>query len=476
MTTQLSRPTVRRVLPRPITRVARRPIQPRVSSGSKFDRVVAFPTVTVDENDQEVGEGLYVVVSGKRLDLLPASAAATSTFDGHTVYGLIRSGGVLFATGSDLTMFMVDPCEYRQGRIVPVANPPPLEGHSCDGAMWLMANTEFTGIYPAAITGEVKNLDGRPILQSTPVYPEKARYLHAFGIPLIANDPRADLDVSNLIVLKKKPVIKLTRKVPKRAVARACSPISDCLVARSVSAGLTDLPRRAKTYLEALLSLPPSCESVDCMSLDSDEDDDYPRGQFARDYLRSVAAGETDVARSFLPSPVETATAEEGLTTPKKFSVYMTRAEAESLGLLESLAAFDDDDTDDEDTAVYQYRFTGRCRAHTHWKYCKLECGSDGLATFQPQFNCWVNLADPFDLKDPFVALIRSSVMQIITSMFVSHKHRTNVFACAHSICGALRLQVAVSTSTRVRLMSLIYDLVFLVRSELEAIIPTAAL
>lgn len=185
-------------------------------------RAVAFPTITTNENDQETGEMLYAVFRGDFSRLLSESALEhCRSADGKMVYGLARTGGVLFPTGADCTILPIDPEHYAAGRVTILKEAPQVEGHSCDGALWLLANGDFDGMYPAPITGEIRFKDGKVQLESNPLVNSKRAFLNHFGIPLISNDPDADYRVSDLALVRKPPIVSpVTRTPVKKANAR----------------------------------------------------------------------------------------------------------------------------------------------------------------------------------------------------------------------------------------------------------------
>lgn len=182
---------------------------------------VAFPTVTVDENNVEVGELVYLAALGNHSSLLNSSAPRSLTMDGHTVYGLRREGGVQFNTGSDITILPLTPESFRTKYIKILKVAPLVEGHSCDGALWLCHHAKYNGLYPLAVTGEVTFKNGRPELLTNPAVQMKMHYLHKFGVPLAANYKNADLRVEQLSDLLLPPVsIPIVKmNAPIRALA-----------------------------------------------------------------------------------------------------------------------------------------------------------------------------------------------------------------------------------------------------------------
>jgi len=171
-------------------------------------KAAMFPTLLEDENKRWVGDGLYVAMRGNHSALLTGSFPTCNTLDGHKVYGLMRSEGVQYPTNGDITLFSIDPALARKGRVKFLPGMPFCTGHSCDGAIWLVANGEFEGLYPVVITGEIALSAGKAVLLLNPVHDLKMKYVHSLGLPFAANASNADIPVTDLAVLRKPPITK----------------------------------------------------------------------------------------------------------------------------------------------------------------------------------------------------------------------------------------------------------------------------
>jgi len=170
------------------------------------DHAVLFPTLTLDALDTPGGDGLYAVVSGDQRHLLAPKAATAKTFsrNGRAIFGMLRADRYERDLPTDVTVLPVSAAAFAQNRrVLPmpaVEDWPVVDGHSCDAALWVYANVPYVGAYPAPITGEVVVSDGIARLMPLPevYYDMKAKFLAAYGIPLIANNKRSPLNTSIL--------------------------------------------------------------------------------------------------------------------------------------------------------------------------------------------------------------------------------------------------------------------------------------
>lgn len=156
------------------------------------DRAVAFPTLLTNAANEALGFDLYVTVPGH---LAGFDKNVARSIDGYTVWGLVRNTGIEFPIGCDQTLLRVDPKHFPA--LVPM---PQLDvvGNSCDGAMWLCGHAKFEGVYPVAITGEVKFGANGPILLRNPYFQIKQTLCNQAGVVLIGRSADSRPDVEDL--------------------------------------------------------------------------------------------------------------------------------------------------------------------------------------------------------------------------------------------------------------------------------------
>lgn len=208
---------VRKAIP-PQTPREKRITQARACSvvpAIKAERAVLFPTLETDMEDRAYGFALYAAVPG----IVANSGVSARTLDGYTVSGLLREEGVNFATGSDLTLFRVNPA--RLPELCPIPGPE-VFGRSCDAAMWLAGHGEFKGLYPVAFTGELRvGSGGVPIVQDNEFYDIKQAFCHSIGLELLGHNMDADMRITNMRdFLSVRPDLPKFKK-PSKTIAKA---------------------------------------------------------------------------------------------------------------------------------------------------------------------------------------------------------------------------------------------------------------
>lgn len=218
-----NRPRVPIVLPKRLyNKATQKPILPVLPRTFKPDKAVAFPVITTDSSDNYTGAGLWCVLKGDFRRLYD-DGYVTRANDGHHVYGLRRDGGLTTAIefgpthsiliDSDLTVLPIDPVSFNKGTVRVIKDLPPLTGHSCDAAIWLLQNGDFSGFYPCPVTGEIMYKDG--IVKCMPMpnslWLRKSMYLSKYGIKLLGNNPESFLPVDNLSVLRRPVPLPIPR-------------------------------------------------------------------------------------------------------------------------------------------------------------------------------------------------------------------------------------------------------------------------
>lgn len=173
------------------------PIKPKLRgapSSATLDcaRAVAFPCLQTNADNDVLGFGLYVAVPGK----VPGfDGHVAKSVDGFSVYGLFRPSGIQFPIGCDQTLVRIDPDQFP--KLVPQASNE-VYGTSCDAALWICGHADFSGVYPVAITGEVKPGPAGPMVIKNEYFEIKQALCSSHGVILIGRDPMSKIDVENL--------------------------------------------------------------------------------------------------------------------------------------------------------------------------------------------------------------------------------------------------------------------------------------
>jgi len=185
------------------------------------EKAIAFPTLTSGPMEIKNAYGLYAIVLGKSTQLNKAYGeyvAVAKSKNGFSVYGYDRPEGIPYDILGDMSFLPVSPEAYANSKLklafaADGAAWPRVQSTSCDGALWMMSNVQWHGVYPAAITGEIALRAGKAILQTNPMFSLKAKFLHSFAIPLIANDECADENLQDLSLLKVVPKLRADSKI-----------------------------------------------------------------------------------------------------------------------------------------------------------------------------------------------------------------------------------------------------------------------
>lgn len=168
----------------------------RVFAATDILSGVLFPTIDTDNQHNALNASLYAVVN-KIVHSQDVPKVYTNTADGFRIYGYEQDEIYPFSTNRDLTVCRVNVDAWKEGRFV-VEPSNPVEGHSCDGAIWVLCNARISGLSKYAVTGEVLESPCSVYLQPNPVFSLKhARCLYEH-IPLMANDPQAEINAEFL--------------------------------------------------------------------------------------------------------------------------------------------------------------------------------------------------------------------------------------------------------------------------------------
>jgi len=186
-------------------------IVPRpTKSHPQFQTYVGFPTLEENAEGVIVGGGCFVAVQGDFSKLTAAGYMHSISKDGFKIFGYQSDKPIELVTKMEITLLPISAKAFAKGRVEIKRDFPVVEGHSCHAAIWMLANG-YRGHYPFLITGDVVLQNGIPYLQSLPpdIFARKHTYTLRKGIPLVANDPQAEIRVTEL-----KSALNPTRPTP----------------------------------------------------------------------------------------------------------------------------------------------------------------------------------------------------------------------------------------------------------------------
>lgn len=149
----------------------------------------AFPCVISNDKGENIGCTLYAAVPGDQTRYLTnpnCPVAVTKT--GIKIYNYGEQSPINLPITRSLTLLPIRSMEFSKNRHFSPIPGEEVTGHSCDAAM-IVASRYPDIVFPYPITGEVKMVRDVPVLETNPMYEEKAYYCGEFGMPLLGNYP-----------------------------------------------------------------------------------------------------------------------------------------------------------------------------------------------------------------------------------------------------------------------------------------------